>query len=169
MSDEVSDPHAGQPVRTVGEPLEQASAAVVMLHGRGASAEDILGMARELAFRIHISRAAGGGIYLVSAQLLGATRAKRAVSVLRTRGGGSDRSQGRASRNPFRTHRDPRFLAGCVPDTGICCPQRAAIRRGDCFHWRTDWSGRNAAGLPRLVRWHAESSSAEATLIRTFR
>jgi predicted esterase len=50
MSDEVSDPHAGQPVRTVGEPLEQASAAVVMLHGRGASAEDILGMARELAF-----------------------------------------------------------------------------------------------------------------------
>jgi predicted esterase len=47
---EVSDPHAGQPVRVVGEPLEQARAALVMLHGRGASAEDILGLARELAF-----------------------------------------------------------------------------------------------------------------------
>jgi predicted esterase len=44
------DPHAGQPVRAVGEPLEQARAAVIMLHGRGATAEDILGLARELAF-----------------------------------------------------------------------------------------------------------------------
>ena len=36
------DPHAGQPVRTAGAPLAGARAAVVMLHGRGGSAEDIL-------------------------------------------------------------------------------------------------------------------------------
>jgi predicted esterase len=36
------DPHAGQPVYTAGVPLSQAHAAVVMVHGRGASAESIL-------------------------------------------------------------------------------------------------------------------------------
>ena len=36
------DPHAGQPVRAAGVPLADARAAVVMLHGRGGTAEDIL-------------------------------------------------------------------------------------------------------------------------------
>jgi phospholipase/carboxylesterase len=44
----VNDPHRDQPVRTVGARLEQAVAAVIMLHGRGASAEDILGLATEM-------------------------------------------------------------------------------------------------------------------------
>ena len=38
------DPHAGQPVLTAGAPLETAPAAVLMLHGRGASAQDILSL-----------------------------------------------------------------------------------------------------------------------------
>ena len=33
------DPHGGQPVRTAGTPLPEARAAVIMVHGRGASAE----------------------------------------------------------------------------------------------------------------------------------
>ena len=41
----VSDPHRDQPVLTVGAELTQATAAVILLHGRGASAEDILGLA----------------------------------------------------------------------------------------------------------------------------
>jgi phospholipase/carboxylesterase len=44
----VNDPHRDQPVRTVGARLEQAAAAVILLHGRGASAEDILGLATEM-------------------------------------------------------------------------------------------------------------------------
>jgi phospholipase/carboxylesterase len=44
----MNDPHRDQPVRTVGAPLEQAAAAAVLLHGRGASAEDILGLATEM-------------------------------------------------------------------------------------------------------------------------
>jgi phospholipase/carboxylesterase len=44
----VTDPHRDQPVRTMGAPLAQAAAAVVLLHGRGASAEDILGLAAEM-------------------------------------------------------------------------------------------------------------------------
>jgi phospholipase/carboxylesterase len=44
----VSDPHRDQPVRSVGATLSQAASAVVLLHGRGASAEDILGLATEM-------------------------------------------------------------------------------------------------------------------------
>lgn len=40
--------HQGQPVRTAGVPLERAEAAMVMLHGRGATAESILALAREI-------------------------------------------------------------------------------------------------------------------------
>ncbi len=40
-------PHHGQPVLRRGEPLEQAQAAMLMMHGRGASAEDILSLAAE--------------------------------------------------------------------------------------------------------------------------
>jgi phospholipase/carboxylesterase len=42
------DPHRGQAVATAGRPLEQAGGAVVMLHGRGATAGDILSLAPEL-------------------------------------------------------------------------------------------------------------------------
>jgi predicted esterase len=43
------DPHAGQPVLRVGPPLAEARLAVIAIHGRGASAEDILGVAHEIA------------------------------------------------------------------------------------------------------------------------
>jgi phospholipase/carboxylesterase len=42
------DPHGSQPVRTFGRALNEASGAAIMLHGRGASAADILGLAREI-------------------------------------------------------------------------------------------------------------------------
>jgi phospholipase/carboxylesterase len=41
-------PHAGQPVLAAGVPLERAAAAMVLLHGRGASAADILTLVPEL-------------------------------------------------------------------------------------------------------------------------
>ena len=44
----VHGPHKGQPIRTAGEPIASARAAVLMLHGRGASAVDILSLAGEL-------------------------------------------------------------------------------------------------------------------------
>src|SRR2546428_10174952 len=44
----VRGPHQGQPVMTAGEPLNRARAAMVMVHGRGASAESILDLAVEL-------------------------------------------------------------------------------------------------------------------------
>lgn len=44
-----SDPHGGQPVAAAGVPLEKARAAMVMVHGRGATAESILTLATTLA------------------------------------------------------------------------------------------------------------------------
>jgi phospholipase/carboxylesterase len=47
-SNQVTGPHQGQPVLTAGEPLDKATAAMLMLHGRGATAEDILALSAEL-------------------------------------------------------------------------------------------------------------------------
>ncbi len=44
----MTDPHGDQPVLTAGAGLDKATAAVILLHGRGASAEDILGLAGEM-------------------------------------------------------------------------------------------------------------------------
>ncbi len=43
----IPGPHRGQPVLMAGEPLAQAKAAMIMVHGRGASAEDILSLTEE--------------------------------------------------------------------------------------------------------------------------
>lgn len=43
-----TDPHASAPVRQTGAPLDRARGAMVMIHGRGASAESILSLAAEL-------------------------------------------------------------------------------------------------------------------------
>jgi predicted esterase len=42
------DPHASQPVLHYGPPLAQARRVAIFIHGRGASAEDILGLAPQL-------------------------------------------------------------------------------------------------------------------------
>jgi phospholipase/carboxylesterase len=47
MTNDPHDPHGGQPVRHYGAALKDASAAMILLHGRGASAGDILGLAGE--------------------------------------------------------------------------------------------------------------------------
>lgn len=44
-----ADVHAGQPVETWGASLETARAALILTHGRGASAADILTLAEEVA------------------------------------------------------------------------------------------------------------------------
>jgi len=43
-----NDPHRDGPVRQFGTPLAEASGAVILLHGRGGSAEDILSLASDL-------------------------------------------------------------------------------------------------------------------------
>ncbi|HJU65815.1 MAG TPA: dienelactone hydrolase family protein [Gemmatimonadaceae bacterium] len=64
MSAPSDDPHAGQPVRTTGAPLAQAHVAVVMVHGRGASAESILTLAPALSMN---------GVAFLAPQAVGGT------------------------------------------------------------------------------------------------
>ena len=47
MRSNADDPHRNQPVLQRGAALNSAKGAVVLLHGRGASAQDILGLARD--------------------------------------------------------------------------------------------------------------------------
>lgn len=42
-----TNPHAGQPVLQTGAPLESANAVMILVHGRGASARDILTLTAE--------------------------------------------------------------------------------------------------------------------------
>jgi phospholipase/carboxylesterase len=44
----IHDPHANQPVLEAGHKLADAAGAVILLHGRGASAEDLLGLSEDL-------------------------------------------------------------------------------------------------------------------------
>jgi predicted esterase len=43
-------PHENSPIYTAGEKLEEASAAMILIHGRGATAEDILSLSTHLGF-----------------------------------------------------------------------------------------------------------------------
>jgi phospholipase/carboxylesterase len=44
-----SGPHAGQPVATAGTPLAEATGALLLVHGRGGSADEMLGLAELIA------------------------------------------------------------------------------------------------------------------------
>jgi phospholipase/carboxylesterase len=60
------EPHQGQVVLQAGKPLEQARAAMVMIHGRGVSAGDILMLAQEVpqpGFVFLAPQAAGNSWY----------------------------------------------------------------------------------------------------------
>lgn len=66
MQNSLQHPHQGQPVYTAGEPLERAAAAMLMLHGRGAGAEDILSLAADVnqqGFAFLAPQAAGNTWY----------------------------------------------------------------------------------------------------------
>ena len=65
----MNGPHQNRPALAAGAPLDRARAAVVMIHGRGATAESILGLAGELdreEFAYLAPQAAGNTWYPVS-------------------------------------------------------------------------------------------------------
>lgn len=62
----IQGPHQGQPVLLAGEPINRANAAMVMMHGRGASAKDILELVADLkqpGFAYIAPQAAGNAWY----------------------------------------------------------------------------------------------------------
>jgi phospholipase/carboxylesterase len=60
------DPHSSQPIVRAGTALKHASAALILMHGRGGSAEDILGLGAAVApegFALLAPQAAGNTWY----------------------------------------------------------------------------------------------------------
>jgi predicted esterase len=60
------DPHRDQPVLLTGAPLTEARGALLLAHGRGGSAQDMIALARELdrpAFACFVPEAAGRAWY----------------------------------------------------------------------------------------------------------
>ena len=49
LTQKAGPPHGGQPVLAAGVPLDRARAVMIMVHGRGASAEDILSLSEEFS------------------------------------------------------------------------------------------------------------------------
>jgi predicted esterase len=49
MRQDSNHPHGEQPVLAAGAPLDEASGAIIAIHGRGANAEDIIGLAAQVA------------------------------------------------------------------------------------------------------------------------
>jgi phospholipase/carboxylesterase len=48
MPHPANSPHQGQPILAAGEPLESAKAVMILIHGRGATAESILSLVPEI-------------------------------------------------------------------------------------------------------------------------
>jgi len=61
----MTDPHAGQPVLHHGMPIDRARLVVILVHGRGGSPEDMLGLAAELNVSdvAYLAPAAAGGTW----------------------------------------------------------------------------------------------------------
>lgn len=66
-------PHQGQPVLAAGEPLDQARAAMVMVHGRGATAASILTLAGDLTRPVQPSQPRLEGFAFLAPQAAGHT------------------------------------------------------------------------------------------------
>ncbi|MGZ6367746.1 MAG: phospholipase, partial [Ktedonobacteraceae bacterium] len=65
-SNMIQGPHQGQPLLQAGESIDQAKAAMVMMHGRGATARDILELVSDLkqpGFTYLAPQAAGNAWY----------------------------------------------------------------------------------------------------------
>ncbi len=66
QSADSKNPHRGQPLALAGDPLESARAAMIMVHGRGATAQDILTLTPDLhcpGFAYLAPQAAGNAWY----------------------------------------------------------------------------------------------------------
>ena len=141
-------PHQDQPVVAAGRPLGEATAAVVMVHGRGATAESILELAHEFGHPelAYVAPQAAGYTwypysfmapmrqnepYLSSAL----ARIGEVLELLERRG------------HSAGAHGAPGLLAGGLPVAGVRGSERPALwRRGGALG-RSDRPGRYSPGL----------------------
>ena len=150
------DPHAYQPVLHAGPAPCDARLVTILLHGRGAGAEDILELSREFSDnRCDLSRPSSIRTDLVSVFVSCSNRAKRARYQL---GVSRDRRTPAATASaerPIRQGRADGFFSGCMPDAGVCGATPAPVRSSCSLQRRSDRASRHTAQLLRWVRRNA--------------
>ena len=134
-----SDPHRNQAVLAAGRKLSEAAGAVILIHGRGASAEDILSLGQEfdhpdLAYLA--PQAAGHTWYPYSFLAPIEQNEPWLTSALDKIGKTVDEIVGCGYR--AREDRDRRILARGVSGVGVCRKKCRAIWRPDCIERRID-------------------------------
>ena len=135
----VSDPHRDQPVLTLGAELSQATAAVILLHGRGASAEDILGLATEMydeRFAYLAPQAAGNAWYPYSFMAPLEKNEPWLSSALAKVG--THRATSSGCRFIARSHICVRLLPGRLPVERVRGQKPRALWRADRLHGRVN-------------------------------
>src|ERR1700686_3630186 len=141
----MTDPHRGLPVLAAGVPLAEARAAMILVHGRGASAADVMTIAAEVMHPgiAYLAPEAAGDVWFPhpftapvdsNEPYLGS--ALGVIETLLTRVGASIP----ARRRPRARFRPPP------------CP---ALRRRRRSQWGSDRTGWHIARLSRQLRRHA--------------
>ncbi len=147
--------HHGQPVLATGAPLEQARAAMVLIHGRGASAEDILSLAAEFGAEdvAYLAPQAANSTWYPNRFIVPLAQNEpwfsSAITTL-------DRLlEHVAAAHSSRADDSAGLLAGRMPGAGVCRAAPAALRRRGGAVGRTDRERRPATYLRRLAERHA--------------
>ena len=149
-------PHQNQPVRVAGMDLSQARGAMVMLHGRGATAESILSLVPELGIPdfAYLAPQAGGNSWWPQSFLAPIPQNEPGISSAMQAVRGRTRSRGSRGRTG-RPHRIAGFFPGCVPGRRIRRAQCTPVWRCRKPEWRFDRAERDTAGLRGLTRGNA--------------
>jgi len=163
MPESHQGPHQGQPVLSASQPLEKAKAAMLMVHGRGARAEDILALSTHLTqpgFAFLAPQAAGNIWYpnrflapLESNEPWLSSALAFLTSVCSQIFDAGMFSDIRCRDSP-QAHLSARLLTRRLPDARIRCPQRPLLWRHRRTQWGIDRSGKHAARLSWLVGWN---------------
>ena len=144
-----ADPHGKQPILASGHPLAGAAGAMILLHGRGGSAEDILGLAEEfdLADFAYLAPEAAGHTWYPYPFLTPIEQNEPWLTSALHEGGAHGGRRG-GSRHSARENRHRWLLARGMPDVDLRRQISGSLRRSDRLHGRLDWSAWNGLRLP---------------------
>ena len=145
----MESPHRNQPVLTQGQPLKKARGAVILLHGRGASAEDILGLQEELLLPefAYLAPQAAGHTWYPNSFLAPIERNEPWLS--------SALELVDSILASLKSAGVPRTKVAILGFSQGACLARGALWRIDLVHRRADRAGRHTVPLPRPSERHA--------------
>ena len=149
------DPHAGQSVLASGAALTDARLVAILLHGRGASAEDILGLASDLRLTdvAYLAPQAAGNTWYPYSFLTPMEKNEPSLSSALGTVAALVAHLGERGVSPERVALMG-FSQGACLALELRGPSCAPLRVRRRVQRRLDWAAGHATGLCRLVRRH---------------